>query len=45
MAKGNALATAYIQLIPSMEGAQAEIRQQLGVETDGVGESVGGSIA
>lgn len=45
MAKGNALATAYIQLIPSMEGAQAEIRQQLGAETDGVGESVGGSIA
>lgn len=44
MAKGNALATAYIQLIPSMEGAQAEIRQQLGVETDGVGESVGGSL-
>ena len=45
MAKGNALATAYIQLIPSMEGAQAEIRQQLGAETNGVGESVGGSIA
>lgn len=45
MAKGNTLATAYIQLIPSMEGAQAEIRQQLGAETNGVGESVGGSIA
>lgn len=44
MAKGKALATAYIQLIPSMDGAQSEIKHQLGVETDGLGESVGSSL-
>lgn len=42
---GNTLATAYIQLIPSFEGAEGTIKQQLGAETDGAGEAIGESLA
>lgn len=41
---GSALATAYIQLIPSLEGSESTIKEELGKETAGAGESIGESI-